>query len=115
MLPEVGGRSPDSRLVSVDLPAPLGPITAWMRPRQRSTETSFTAARPPKRLVRFFAESSTSSATGAFLAAAQHAVRQAEQPARRESHDGHDEQAHPELPVLAGAETTDVGQVLEQV
>ena len=27
-LPEVGARSPDSRLVRVDLPAPLGPITA---------------------------------------------------------------------------------------
>ena len=28
-----GGESPDSRLISVDLPAPLGPITAWRSPR----------------------------------------------------------------------------------
>src|SRR5690349_188283 len=108
MRPVVGGRSPESRLVTVDLPARLGPITAWMRPRQRSTDTSFTAARPPKRLTRFFAESSTSSAM-ALLLAAQHAFGQTEQAARREGHDQHDEQAHPQLPVLAGAEPADVG------
>ena len=60
MVPLVGGKSPDSRLVSVDLPAPLGPITQWMRSRHRSTETSLTAARPPNFLVRFLALRSTS-------------------------------------------------------
>src|SRR6476646_3047531 len=87
IVPLVGGRSPESRLVSVDLPAPLGPMTAWMRPRQRSTDTSFTAARPPKRRVRLLADSRTSSAT-VLLLAARGARYQPEQPARREGHHG---------------------------
>src|SRR5690349_14278588 len=100
-LPEVGSRSPDSRFVSVDLPAPFGPITAWMRSRQSSSETSFTAASPPKRLVTLRADSRT-SAIGVFPA--QDARDQPEQAARCEHHDGDDEQAHPQLPVLARVE-----------
>src|SRR3954465_10761076 len=114
MVPLVGGRSPESRLVSVDLPAPLGPMTAWMRPRQRSTETSLTAARPPKRLVRCVAESRISSAIGVVLAAAG-PRHEAEDAARGERHDGNDEQAHPQLPVFPGVEGADGGQVLEPV
>src|SRR5690606_19805147 len=114
MLPLVGGRSPESRLVRVDLPAPLGPMTAWMVPRHSSSDTSCTAARPPKRLVRFLAESRTSGIAGPWLAA-QDAFDRAEQAARRECHHEHDEQAHPQLPVLADPEVADVGQVLEQV
>jgi hypothetical protein len=30
--PEVGRSSPASRLISVDFPAPFGPITAWISP-----------------------------------------------------------------------------------
>src|SRR5512145_3175108 len=112
-LPEVGTRSPESRLVSVDLPAPLGPITAWMRSRQRSSVTSLTAARPPKRRVSWRAESRASVTVR--LLAAQHPLQQPEQAARRVDHDRHDEQAHPELPVLAGVEAADRGQVLEFV
>src|SRR3954454_1054521 len=114
MVPLVGGRSPESRLVSVDLPAPLGPITAWMRPRQRSTETSFTAARPPKRLVSRAAESRTSSPIRALLAARE-PLHQAQQPAWREGDQAHDEEADPQLPVLAGIEAADLRQVLEPV
>src|SRR5574342_726210 len=50
MAPLVAGRSPESRLMRVDLPAPLGPMSAWNRPRWTSRETSLTAERPPKRL-----------------------------------------------------------------
>ena len=45
-------------LISVDLPAPLVPITAWISPTQRSSETASTAARPPKRRPRPIASSS---------------------------------------------------------
>ena len=45
-------RSPESRLISVDLPAPFGPITAWISPTCTSSETSATAVRPPKRFCR---------------------------------------------------------------
>ncbi len=41
--------SPDSRLTSVDLPAPLGPMTAWISPRASASETPSTATSPPKR------------------------------------------------------------------
>src|SRR5439155_11880329 len=106
-----GGMSPASRLVSVDLPAPLGPITAWMRSRQRSSVTSCTAARPPKRLVRPRAESSASLM--ARLLALQRAGQRAQQPARRERHDRDDEHAHRQLPVLAEVEACHRGKVLE--
>ena len=36
MRPEVGSSTPVSRLISVVLPAPLGPISAWRAPRFRS-------------------------------------------------------------------------------
>src|SRR6185437_843308 len=39
-------------LISVVLPAPLGPISPWTPPPCRSSETSLTAARPPKRFDR---------------------------------------------------------------
>src|SRR4051812_11999688 len=106
--PDVDGTSPESRLVSVDLPAPFGPITAWMRPRHKSTETPFTAASPPKRLVRFFACSTASLMPG--LLAARQALHQAEQAARREQHHGNHEEPHPQLPVLAELELADRGQ-----
>src|SRR4030095_7010273 len=87
--PVVGARSPESRLVSVDLPAPFGPITAWMRSRQRPSETSLTEARPTKRVVATRAESSTSLMAG--LLAAQRPFQQSEQAARREGDQQHDE------------------------
>src|SRR5690606_37086502 len=48
MVPELGGKCPDSRLTSVDLPAPLGPMMACSSPRCRRKDTFLTAARPPK-------------------------------------------------------------------
>ena len=48
-----GGSSPDSRLVSVLLPAPFGPITACSSADAAALRvTPFTATRPPKRRVR---------------------------------------------------------------
>src|SRR5262249_49573891 len=41
-------KSPDSTLIKVVLPAPLGPMTACNSPTPTSRETSSTAASPPK-------------------------------------------------------------------
>src|SRR6266513_1124714 len=51
MLPELAARSPDKRLISVDLPAPFGPSNAWSSPCARSRHTASLATRPPKRRV----------------------------------------------------------------
>src|SRR5689334_4019212 len=60
MRPAVGTISPESRLTSVDLPAPLVPMTACTSPRRSASETSLTAASPPKRRVRAWASRRTS-------------------------------------------------------
>src|SRR5512141_2730918 len=52
MVPDVGGMVPLIRLKNVVLPAPLGPMMACTWPCSMAVETSFTAERPPKRLVR---------------------------------------------------------------
>ncbi len=49
--PPVGGSSPASRLVRVDLPAPFGPITACNSPTFSAMSTASTATRAPKRRV----------------------------------------------------------------
>src|SRR5258706_16163357 len=48
IVPLLAGRSPEIKLISVVLPAPLGPMTAWSWPRLTSKETASTAASPPK-------------------------------------------------------------------
>src|SRR4051812_45631493 len=49
MRPEVARSSPERRFRNVDLPAPFGPMIAWMEPASICTETLSTAARAPKR------------------------------------------------------------------
>src|SRR3954462_40048 len=48
-LPAVGGNSPEIRLNSVVLPAPLGPRMARRSPGRTARATSLTATTPPKR------------------------------------------------------------------
>src|ERR1700687_4455876 len=60
MTPAVGVRNFVSRLKKVVLPAPLGPISAWMEPRCTLRLTSLTAIKPLKPLVRFLVSSMTS-------------------------------------------------------
>src|SRR4029434_9328394 len=50
-LPALGDKSPDTILIKVVLPAPLGPMTACSSPTSTSRDTLSTAARPPKFLV----------------------------------------------------------------
>src|SRR5216684_1337665 len=61
MAPESGLKLPVSWLTSVVLPAPLGPIRAWISPGFTSIETESVATRPPKRLIRRSVESSGST------------------------------------------------------
>src|SRR5579864_6119345 len=46
MAPEVAGRNRVSRLKTVVLPAPLGPIRAWMVPRRTRRSMPSTATKP---------------------------------------------------------------------
>src|SRR5829696_1806155 len=64
MEPADGLSSPERRLISVDLPAPFGPITAWISPTYTSSETSATARSPPKRFSNPSARSATSGMAG---------------------------------------------------
>src|SRR5208283_3657030 len=52
MAPSCGATSPASKLTSVVLPAPLGPMTAWNSPGGMSSVMASAATTPPKRLVR---------------------------------------------------------------
>src|ERR1700722_204616 len=52
MRPRVGCRNLVSRLKQVVLPAPFGPISAWMVPRATRSATPRTATKPANSLVR---------------------------------------------------------------
>src|SRR5215510_3049285 len=52
MVPRVGGRNLVRRLNTVVLPAPLGPIRAWMAPSRTERSTLLTATKPLNSLVR---------------------------------------------------------------
>src|SRR3954468_8253154 len=94
--PLVGFNSPDSRLTSVVLPAPFGPITAWISPMASSSDTSFTATRPPKRLVNPAVRSAISDMT----MRRQNAIDERLHAARKRQYDCDDDQSLGELPVL---------------
>lgn len=61
MVPDVGRCVPLMRLKNVVLPAPLGPMIALILPGSMVVLTSLTAARPPKRLVRWLISSMVTS------------------------------------------------------
>src|SRR2546423_10573156 len=56
--PALGRMRPATRLRSVVLPEPFGPKMPTISPRSIENETSATAVRPPKRLVRLVIPSS---------------------------------------------------------
>src|SRR5574338_570647 len=94
MRPESGASSPNNWPINVVLPAPLGPITAWISPGSTSRLRSSVAASAPNDLRR----RSTDSRGSAMDA------RPAEQPAmqslRRVEHDQDQDCAQHELPVI---------------
>src|SRR6185437_7289250 len=99
-LPPLGARSPESRLISVVLPAPLGPISPWTPPPCRSSETSLTALRPPKRFDRS-AILSAGSATARRRQPLQRAklAAQAADAFGQQQHGEDDEEAHRQQPM----------------
>src|SRR3990172_2227260 len=62
MTPCVGARNRVSRLKTVVLPAPFGPMSAWIAPRRRRSDTSFTARTPANSFDRCRVSSRTSLA-----------------------------------------------------
>src|SRR5262245_54689743 len=58
ILPSSGGYKPLSKLKSEVFPAPLGPMSEAIVPRSKDKLTSFTATRPPNRLVTLLTSSS---------------------------------------------------------
>src|SRR5581483_10508609 len=93
--PALGARSPESRLMSVVLPAPLGPITAWISPSSSSSESWSTAARPPKR----FESASTRSSGSAIARPPRRRQEPAQALGQRQDRDD-DEEPHRQQPVL---------------
>src|SRR3954463_12103409 len=112
-VPALALSSPERRLISVDLPAPFGPMTAWISPTWTSSDTPATARSPPKRFSRPRAASATSGMAG--LAdreclggppsrhpgrGAERHLEQLADAVREGEHDDHDDDALDELPVL---------------
>src|SRR5450631_4360982 len=110
MLPWLGASSPESMLMSVDLPAPFVPMTAWISPTCRSSQTASTATSPPKRRPRPVQRSSASGdalvmaaaprapaspggVVGSAMSGAAQARTEADQAARQEGDEGDDRQA----------------------
>src|SRR3981189_3358279 len=96
MLPEFGISCPVSWLISVVLPAPLGPIIACSSPLATSSERLSVAAMPPNRRTRF---STRSRGSAKELATAQ-PPQQSHDAAAPEQHDQEQQRAHDQRPVL---------------
>src|SRR2546426_5685617 len=92
----------------VDLPAPLGPMSARISPRSRANDTPSTARTPPNARRTF--STSRTGARSATLARPQHA----EDPARKHKHQGHEDDAEPELPVFRVTRHHGVEQLVER-
>src|SRR3989338_7097901 len=92
-LPLSGSSSPESCLMKVVLPAPLGPITACVSPARTSKSTLSVARSAPKVL-----RSTRVSRSGSVIALLPR--QQAGQPAPREQHHQHEDDAQVELPVI---------------
>src|SRR6266478_8132051 len=89
--PRSGRRSPASWLISVVLPAPFGPMMAWVSPSRISRLISSHASSAPKLLVRPL----TSSRVLFILA-----EEQSREAAPQEKHRHHQERPENQLPVL---------------
>src|SRR5260370_6436159 len=87
-------RSPASCERSVVLPAPFGPMIAWVSPLTTSRSTRSVARSPPKLLL------SPRTARNSSAIAGRLAGQEAEEPAFREEHDQDEEGPEDDLPVL---------------
>src|SRR5213082_3259726 len=92
--PRSGSRLPASWLIKVVLPAPFGPMMAWVSPSRISKSTSSLARSAPK----LFLKPRTSSRVLFILA-----EEQSREAALQEKHRQHEERSEDELPVLRPA------------
>src|SRR6516225_5199951 len=99
-VPSEAASSPASRLTSVDLPAPFGPISACTDAGSTASETRSTAIRPAKWRLTLFAASSGSLGIEDRRDASLRCARDPDETVRhrRDADDDHD--AERELPVL---------------
>src|SRR5579883_2725407 len=104
IVPASGAKPPVSWLTSVVLPAPLGPISAWISPCCTSIETLSVASRPPKRFT------SLSVASSSLMAEAQ----QGGDAALGIERDDHQQGTEHELPIFAPALVQQVEAGLER-
>src|SRR5690606_19920883 len=96
IVPALGFSVPLIWWISVVLPAPFGPISAWISPGLRSRLTLSVAFRPPKLFERF-----RMSMTGSAMT---HLARdQTDDAAAREKHDAEQDEAEEKLPALGDA------------
>src|SRR5690348_11819437 len=96
--PVLGRRKPEMSANNVVLPAPLGPISAVMRPCGALSDTSLTASRPPKRRETRSTRNSGSAMAGLRQRRRTHRAmaplrKPADQPARRKPDDQHQDAA----------------------
>src|SRR4029079_17911333 len=91
--PAVGASTPVTRLNSVVLPAPLGPITAWMAPGSTTRSTSATAVNPSNDFVSLSTCSTRGPPSGAGRPGNQAGARAADQPPRAPDHHGDQQRA----------------------
>src|SRR5437879_3043985 len=98
--PALGARSPDSRFKNVVLPAPFGPITACTPPARKARLTPSTAVNPPNR--RYNASVCRMMSLIRFLHLGAAAGADSGQAVGEEQHDGNDEEADSQQPVLCG-------------
>src|SRR6185437_14473527 len=94
---------PERRLISVDLPAPFGPMTAWISPRANAIETSLTAARPPKKRLSLSATRMGSGIGFSRRSVKGQAQAHARDSTRQKQDRKNDEQPHGEKPMLRHA------------
>src|SRR5229473_3391903 len=92
MVPECGSNCPISWLISVVLPAPLGPMIACNSPFATSSETLSVATMPPNRRTSFSTRSRGSAMT--------QPPEQPDNAATPEQHDQQQQRAHDQRPVF---------------
>src|ERR1700712_2949095 len=92
MVPEFGCSCPVSWLISVVLPAPLGPMMACSSPFATSSERLSVARMPPNRRTRFWTRNSGS--------ATPNPPQQSDNAAAAEQHDQQQERTHDERPIF---------------
>src|SRR5216683_1133162 len=100
MLPAVGTRSPESRLISVLFPPSLGPIKACKTPRLTSSETLSTAVSPPKIFLSPLAFKPRSIIRLLRQAHPPKSIKKTGQATGKEDHHHDNHGSHSELPVL---------------